>query len=215
MVVLIVANQILSCSHVMNLIAGKKQYAEHQQKMAIGLPVENIDRRGLRVKTPQANRDRCVGVADCINGGSNLSSGATSQYAQSAISYRWLIPLILLFTLFCVALAHAEYTTDAHITPDELLQWPAVHVSLPNNEGLYAIVAENPFLRTPIDCQIKYIFCIVHYITSIMLGYSYYIEDELFVYELFDDHYSRVEAIPRKKKTIDSYLFHFLGRERL
>ena len=117
-----------------------------------------------------------------------------------------------------------SYTTDAEIAPLEVLKWEAVYFTPPNTKGIYYIVSENPLLRGPVKCDIKYILCQVDNIKMRLVGYAYYLDGKLHVYELQTEdetlntgHFARIEVDEIKRRLIEYFLLKFLemGRTEL
>lgn len=113
---------------------------------------------------------------------------------------------------------HIEsYTTDAEISPREIFEWMVVYITSPNEQGIYYIVSENPLLRLPIDCPIKYILCLIDNTKQRLVGYAYYLDGRLELYELWakdwtlnSGHFMRSSVTERKRKVIDFYLLKFV-----
>jgi hypothetical protein len=94
-------------------------------------------------------------------------------------------------------------------------------VSKQDEKGKFYLVSENPLLRTPIDCPIKYILCRVDYERGMLTGYAYYLDANLYIYELQADdetlssgHFAQVDVTFNKKQTIDHFLLKFLNMDR-
>ena len=154
-----------------------------------------------------------------------VTTSESSALKGFAIISLWCLVLILLFALFCVGLVHAEepkaYTTDAEITPYELFKWMVVYRTSPNELGIYYIVSENPLLRLPIVCPIKYILCLIDNTKQRLIGYAYYLDGQMELYELWatdatldNGHFTRVTISAHKRDVIDYYLLKFLGRKK-
>lgn len=115
-----------------------------------------------------------------------------------------------------------SYTTDAIITPTELFHWDVVFVSSVNSKGIYYIVSQNPLILTPIDCLIKYILCRVDNIQTRLTTYAYYLDGELFVFQLKTEdktlstgHFTRVEDLTEQARdAIDYYLLMFSDMDK-
>lgn len=116
-----------------------------------------------------------------------------------------------------------SYTTDAMITPMELMRWEAVFVSSVNREGIYYIVSQNPLINTPVKCLVKYILCRVDNNRTRLTAYAYYMAGELFVFQLKTEditlstgHFTRVEDLSKEARdAINYYLLRFLDIDRI
>jgi len=109
------------------------------------------------------------------------------------------------------------YTTDSEISPREIFEWMVVYITSPNEQGIYYIVSENPLLRLPIDCPIKYILCLIDNTKQRLVGYAYYLDGQLELYELWakdrtlnSGHFTRVAISEHKRDVIDYYLLKFV-----
>jgi len=111
-----------------------------------------------------------------------------------------------------------SYTTDSEISPLEIMKWDVVYRTSPNEMGIYYIVAENPLLRLPIVCPIKYILCLLDNTKQRLIGYAYYLDGQLELYELRatdktldSGHFACSPVIGHKREVIDFYLLKFLN----
>lgn len=112
------------------------------------------------------------------------------------------------------------YTTDSEISPREIMTWDVIYRTSPNDLGIYYIVAANPLLRLPVYCPIKYILCLLDNTKQRLIGYAYYLDGQLELYELRakdpsldSGHFACSPATEHKREVIDFYLLKFLDTE--